>query len=178
MTDRAMVQALAADGPHRLLADQGKVFDRFVGTWHAAFTHFGADGGITEQYTGRVIFGWILDGWAMQDVWISDPNDSEPEGGIGTTFRYFDRAAGTWRIVFIVPERAVIATMEGGLVGDRIVLEGAGSDGSRRRWSFNDLRTDSFVWRGERSEDGGRTWHLNAEYHMTRAPLANAEEAG
>lgn len=173
-----MVEALAADGPHPGLADQGAVFDRFVGTWYAAFTHFGADGSITEQYTGRVIFGWVMDGWAMQDLWISDPTESEPNGGVGTTIRYFDRAAGTWRIVFVVPERAVITTMEGGLVDGRIVLEGTGTDGARRRWSFNDLRTDSFVWRGERSEDGGRTWRLNAEYQIGRRPIHASKGPG
>lgn len=163
-----MVAALAADGPHPSLDEQGAVFDRLVGTWNAVFTHFGPDGAVVEHYTGRVLFGWILDGWAMQDIWIGDPTEEEPDGSLGTTIRFFDRGTGTWRILFIVPDRALVVTMEGGAVGDRIVLEGTGSDGFLRRWSFNDLTAESFVWRAERSGDEGKTWRLTAEYHMTR----------
>jgi hypothetical protein len=54
------------------------------------------------------------------------------------------------------------------VAGERIVLDGENPDGSLRRWSFDDIRLDSFVWRGERSGDRGRTWHRTAEYRMTR----------
>jgi len=169
MTDRSMIRLLAADGPHPSLGEQAQAFDRFVGSWNAEFTHFGPDGAISEHYSGRVLFGWILEGRAMQDIWISDPNPSEPEGSLGTSIRFFDAAAGSWRVVFMIPEYGVVATVQGGIVGDRIVLDGANADGSRRRWSFNDIRPDSFVWRGERSEDEGLTWRLVAEYKMTRS---------
>jgi hypothetical protein len=36
------------------------------------------------------------------------------------------------------------------------------------RWSFRDLREDSFTWWGERSHDGGRSWKLEEENHMRR----------
>jgi hypothetical protein len=36
------------------------------------------------------------------------------------------------------------------------------------RWSFNDLKGDSFIWRGEKSGDGGKTWKLEEEHHMKR----------
>ncbi len=164
-----MIRALKADGPHPSLGEQARAFDRFVGTWNADFTHFAPDGAVFERYPGKVLFGWILDGRAMQDVWISGPSESEPEGSLGTSIRFFDTAAGLWRVVWMLPEYGVVATVEGGIVGDRIVLEGVNPDGSQRRWSFNDIRPDSFVWRGERSDDRGSTWRLVAEYQMSRA---------
>jgi hypothetical protein len=36
------------------------------------------------------------------------------------------------------------------------------------RWSFNEIQTDSFIWRGEKSRDGGKTWRLREEHHMKR----------
>jgi hypothetical protein len=36
------------------------------------------------------------------------------------------------------------------------------------RWSFNDLKGDSFIWRGEKSRDGGKTWKLEEEHQMKR----------
>ena len=40
--------------------------------------------------------------------------------------------------------------------------------GKDTRWSFNDIRPDSFVWREEESSDRGKTWWLQAEVHMKR----------
>lgn len=174
---QAMIRSLAADRPHPSLEEQAQAFDRFVGTWDGDFTHFTRDRTVLERYSGQVLFGWILDGRAMQDVWISDPSEGEPAGSLGTSIRFFDTAAGLWRVVWILPEHGVVATVQGGIVDDRIVLEGAGPDGSLRRWSFNEIQADSFVWRGERSEDGGSTWRLVAEYQMSRAAeVDNAPE--
>jgi hypothetical protein len=168
MSDHPMIRALQADGPNPSLGDQARAFDRIAGAWSADYTHFNPDGSVLQRYTGSVLFGWILDGHAMQDVWIGEPVDGRTERSLGTSIRFFDAAAQTWRVVFVLPEANVITTVQGGMVGDRIVLDGANSDGSLRRWSFNDIREDSFVWRGERSEDDGATWRLVAEYQMTR----------
>lgn len=163
-----MIRALGADGPHPSLGEQAQVFDRFVGTWNADYTNFAPDGAVLERSTGQVLFGWILDGRAVQDIWTWESGDAS-QAGSGTTIRYFDTAAGVWQVIWILPQSGLFLTLRGGMVGDRIVLEGENADGSRRRWSFNDIGPDAFTWRGERSEDAGSTWHPNAEYRMTRA---------
>ena len=170
MTGGAMIRALEADGPHPSLGEQARAFDRFVGTWTVDFTHFTLDGSVLDRYPGRVLFGWILNGRAMQDVWIGEPIDGQTEASMGTSIRFFDTGAGVWRVVWISPEDNVVTMVQGGIVGDRIVLDGVNPDGSLRRWSFTEIQADSFVWRGERSEDGGATWRRNAEYLMSRAP--------
>jgi hypothetical protein len=160
--------ALLADVPHASLGDQAHGFDRFVGAWDCLYTHLAEDGSVTEEYDGRVTFGWIIDGWAMQDVWSGG-------GSVGTSIRWFDPKKGVWIVMWFAPEGAVVTRVEGGAVGDRIVLHGESQDGSLRQWSFNEIRPDSFVWRGERSSDQGATWRLEAEYKMTRrAPRSHA----
>jgi hypothetical protein len=62
-------------------------------------------------------------------------------------------------------------TLTGGVVEDRIVLKGKDGDGSSIRWSFNDIQSDSFVWRGETSRDDGKTWVLNEEHYMKRRKI-------
>ena len=42
------------------------MFDRFVGPWNCHYAHLGKDGVVTEEYDGRVTFGWIIEGWAMR----------------------------------------------------------------------------------------------------------------
>jgi hypothetical protein len=154
-------------GPHPSLGDQANVFGRFVGTWDAEYTMFTEQGKATHS-SGEVILGWILDGHATQDLFIGYPAKPGAERTIGTTIRYFDAKSATWRVVFIAPAYDYVVKLTGGQVGDRIVLRGQDTDGSEMRWSFNDIRPDSFVWRGEVSHDGGKTWWLQEEHHMKR----------
>ena len=165
---RDMITALPALSAHPTYGDQARLFDRFVGTWDADYANYAADGSVTRT-SGEVIFGWIIDGRALQDIWISYPKDAPAnERNIGTTVRFYDTKSGMWRVVWVYPANGTITTLTGGAVGDRIVLRGQGSDGSLLRWSFNDIQPDSFVWRGETSHNSGETWRVSAEYHIKR----------
>jgi hypothetical protein len=41
-------------------------------------------------------------------------------------------------------------------------------DGSKLRWSFNHIKVGSFLWRGETSADGGKTWRIEQEMRLNR----------
>jgi len=164
---QAMVDALPASGPHPSLGDEARIFDRFVGTWDAAYTEYGKDGSIRRS-SGEVRFGWILDGHALQDVWITYPDATRPEREIGTSVRYYDTKLRQWRVVFVDPAAGNLAIVTGGAVGKRIILNARSNDGTMRRWSFNDIQPNSFIWRGEESQDDAKSWRLYAEYHMKR----------
>ena len=172
----AMVKALSALGPHPSLGEEARVFDRFVGTWDCDYTFFLADGS-TNHSVGEIRFGWILDGQAVQDIWISYPKEAGKERGIGTTVRFFDTKSKVWRIIFVSPANGALITMQGGAEGDRIVLRGVDDDAAMLRWSFNDIKRDSFTWRGETSRDGGKTWRLEEEHHMRRRSDSNASKS-
>jgi hypothetical protein len=166
-SQRDMITALEAAGPHPSLGEQARVFDRFVGTWDCDYANF-KDDGTTERARGEVIFGWVLDGRAVQDIWTWTYENTDGQRELGTTVRFFDSKAGKWRIAWIDPVNLAIKILAGGAVGDRIVLEGKTDDGAQIRWSFNEIRKDSFIWRGEKSRDSGKTWRLVAEYHLKR----------
>jgi hypothetical protein len=167
-----MVTALQATGPHPSLGDQAKDFGRFVGTWDGEYNEFSKDGKATRS-SGEWIFGWVMDGRAIQDLFIIHPSAAHKEGFIGTTLRYFDPKSGTWSVTFIDPENGAVETLTGIAVGDdRIMLLSQNTDGKQSRWSFDDIRPDSWIFRDERSGDGGKTWQLQEEDHMKRRGVA------
>jgi hypothetical protein len=167
-----LVTALRAMGPHPSMGDQAKVFGLLVGTWDAEYTEFSKDGKPTNS-SGEVIFGWVMDGRAVQDLFIIYPSAAHKEKFIGTNLCYFDPKSGTWRATFIDPENDSVVRFTGGAVGDdRIVLQSQDTDGKETRWSFNDIRPDFFVFRDEVSSDGGKTWRLREEDHMKRRGAA------
>jgi uncharacterized protein len=167
-TDRAeMIEALLAETPHQALGDAAAAFARFAGTWDLTCKRWMADGKEVDS-RGVWHFSWIIDGWMMQDViyFYSDGNPRERTGG--TTLRMYDAEHKEWRVSFYAPARNAIISLAGGQVGDRIVLYGIDTDGSRLRWSFNDLTRESFRWIGEISSDGGLTWRMEQEMLLRR----------
>jgi hypothetical protein len=166
-----MVAVLQAMAPHPSLGDQAKVFGRFVGIWDGEYTNFSKDGKATHS-SGEWIFGWVMDGRVMQDLFIVYPSAAN-EKFIGASLRYFDPKSGTWSVTFVDPENAAVETLAGGAVGsDRIVLLTPEKDGKERRWSFDDIRPDSWIFRDEETRDGGKTWRLREEDLMKRRDAA------
>jgi hypothetical protein len=169
-----MVAGLQAIGPHPSLGEQAQVFGRFVGIWDGEYTEFLKDGKTTHS-SGEWTFGWIMDGRAIQDLFIVHPSAARKERYIGTTLRYFDPKSGAWSVTFIDPENGSVATLTGGAVEDgRIVLHSQNKDGKETRWSFDEIRPDSWVFRDEETSDGGKTWRLREEDHMKRRGAAHA----
>jgi hypothetical protein len=161
----AMINVLASGEPNPSLGEEAQTFDRFVGTW--GFTTYRKEGKVYHRQ-GELHFGWVLDGRAVQDLWIAYPTADRKEREIGTTIRFFDTSLNQWRIVFILPEFNYVVTAQGGREGDRIVLRGVDSNGFPVRWTFSEITHDTFHWQGERSYDGGKTWKLEEDHHMKR----------
>jgi hypothetical protein len=169
-----LVAALEATSPNPSLGDQAQVLSRLVGTWDVEYTDFAKDGKVIHR-TGEFIVGWVMDGRAIQDLWIVNPSGKRKEREVYTDLHYFDSKTRTWRATFVDPEHGSVARFTGGPVGsDRFVLETQDINSEQTRWSFNDIRPDSFVWRDEASSDGGKTWRLQAEYQMKRRGAAPA----
>jgi len=164
-----MVTVLRAASPSPALGDHANVIARLVGSWDVEYTDFRKDG-TTLHRTGRLLFGWVVDGRVMQDVWIVDPWGSHAEREVYTDLFYFDPKAATWRAASVDPYEASVATFTGRVIGDdRLSLESQDLvPNETRRWSYNDIRADSLVFRDEASIDGGKTWRLSGEYRMKR----------
>jgi len=162
-----LANALLADAPHPSLGDAAAVFAPFVGTWDLTCKRWTADGKEFDSI-GVWYFGWIIDGQMMQDVIYFFSNENPHERTGGTTLRSYDSEHNEWRVTFYAPARNAVISLVGGQVGNRIVLHGIDIDGSALRWSFNDMRRESFRWSGEISSDGGKTWRMEQEMLLKR----------
>ena len=163
----AMITALGSANPNPSMGEEAQTFDRLVGTWDAEFS-FHRDDGTVYHKKGEIRFGWVMDGMAIQDLWIGYPPEGQKDRSIGTTFRFFDTKLKQWRIVFINPRFNYLVTAQGGREGDRIVLHGVDTDGLPLRWTFSEITSESFHWQGEKSHDGGKTWKIEEDHHMKR----------
>jgi hypothetical protein len=159
----AFIKTLCSDGPAPDRAEKLSLYGWLIGSWQMEASTFTADG---SKHTGRgeIHFAWALEGRALQDVWIL------PGVFYGTTLRIYDPDMDAWHIIWSDPLRQFYARQIGRARGNDIVQEGTDTSGAAIRWTFTDITANSFRWLGERSDDGGRTYWLQAEFFATRVP--------
>ncbi|HET9618035.1 MAG TPA: hypothetical protein VFP74_12785 [Pseudolabrys sp.] len=162
MTDTSgFVRSLVSGRPAADRADKMGLYGWLIGDWvFGATVHL--DDGTTHEGKGEIHFVWALDGRAIQDVWIL------PGAFYGTTLRVYDPALDAWHILWSDPVKQYYTRQLGRARGRDIVQEGTTGEGVPVRWSFTEITPDSFRWRGERSLDGGKTWHLQADFRARR----------
>jgi hypothetical protein len=159
---KTLLDALHAEHSAHDRADQMKLYGWLIGNWTMdAIIHL--DDGTEHRGNGQIHFGWVLEGRALQDVWIL------PGVFYGTTLRVYDPGLDAWHILWSDPLRQYYARQIGRARGKDIVQEGSNNEGAAVRWSFTDITRDSFRWLGERSRDGGVTWQLQSEFLARRA---------
>ena len=171
------LDALHAAGAAQDRAGRMDLYGWLIGAWELDVSEFRADG-TTLRRPGEWHFGWVLEGRAIQDVWIVPPRgarhgDAETSSNrYGTTLRTYDPRMDAWHIQWTDPVSQTYLSMIGRAAGDDIVQLGQGADGNLYRWSFRDITPDAFLWRGEISADDGATRRVNVEFTARRMSAA------
>ena len=178
----ATTQAIAEDfrtllhspGRSPEIPESQDVYGWLVGGWVLDVLHYKAVDVRSQNIRGEAHFGWILEGRAIQDVWIMPrvcergPESDRTNNSYGTTLRVWDPAIQAWRIRWINPVSGHEERQTGTRVGNDIVQVGARLDGTPTRWRFTELTADSFHWIGESLEADGKTWRLEGEFRARR----------
>lgn len=164
--------ALLASGPSAGPGTQREVYAGLIGSWDAEVVDHLPQG--ARRQSAEVHFAWILEGRAVQDVWIV-PARRERGPGLrgendryGTTLRCYDPVLDAWRITWWNSCSGIESRLVGRRVEGCIVHTGADAEGRLMRWTFVELTAHTFHWQGERSADGGRSWLCESEYFGRR----------
>ena len=101
--------ALHADGPAADRAGNMGLYGWLVGSWDLDVTEI-QDDGSTLRRPGEWHVGWVLEGRAIQDVWIVPPRGTREHTDAaahrnyyGTTLRVYDPRIDAWRIQWTDP---------------------------------------------------------------------------
>jgi hypothetical protein len=171
MTTGGLSEALHVDGPAGPYADRLHTYGQFVGSWDITWAGIGP-GGRAVTARGELHFGWVLDGRAIQDIWIVPGRDARGHDASALAFhgcavRFYDAGIDAWRCTWIDPLMGRVRRFVGREAGDAIVML-CSEDEPQLRWSFTDITRDAFNWRGEISHDGGATFVPDEEMRITR----------
>jgi hypothetical protein len=166
--------ALTAAGRSCEIPEALDAYGWLVGDWELDVLHYAGVDVAAQRIQGEVHAGWVLEGRAVQDVWIM-PRRSERTANMshqlnmyGTTLRVWDRTIGAWRITWSNPAGDHYEQQLGSRSGPDIVQLGTRPDGTRTRWSFVEITADSFHWLGEALAPDGKNWKREGEFRAKR----------
>jgi hypothetical protein len=180
----SFIDVLHTDRPAADRADKMNLYAFLIGAWEMEVVTF-EESGPTHKGRGEIHAGWVLEGRAIQDVWMIPPRpERRPDAPLlpvagnwyGTTLRLYDPRLDAWHILWSDPAMQNYVRQIGRARGNDVVQEGRieiVQDGQLRagpvlRWSFTDITAHSFHWLGEHSPDEGATWRLQVEVFARR----------
>lgn len=169
----SFADALHSAGPAADRAGKLRLYGQFVGRWEMDAAYHLGDGPARHS-RGEIHFGWVLEGRAIQDVWIVPARGIErtdpplPGDFYGTTLRVYNPGIDAWHILWTDPLTQTYRRMTGRARGPDIVQDGEDESGAPVRWSFTEITGDSFRWLAERSPDSGASWRLLVEFRAHR----------
>jgi len=172
------LEALTAPGPAPGDGSNADLYGALIGDWDAEVIDHLPDGTDRRQ-SAEMHFVRVLEGRAVQDLWIApairdlgSPTRAEKGNRYGTTLRIYDAKVDAWRITWWNPVTGAENHLVGRRVGSQIVQTGSDADGRLVRWVFDQVGPGSFHWKGEGSDDGGRTWRCETEFSARRRPTS------
>lgn len=172
--ERSFHKLLAASGRSDEIPESADAYGWLVGSWELDVRHYKAVDVSVLSLNGEAHFGWVLEGRAVQDVWIM-PQVAERTASTertnnmyGTTLRVWDPSIQGWRITWINPVTGHREEQIGRWSGKDVVQVGARPDGTPTRWTFTEITPDTFHWIGESLMADGETWMLEGEFLAKR----------
>lgn len=176
MRDRAgedFAGALICSERHPAISEADDIYAPLLGSWTVA-TRDVLDDGSEVLGEGEWIFGRVLDGRGVQDVWIAPARKDRataprhPRERYGSSMRTFDPGSGRWQVTWFNPVSGAFDVLHARVEDGRIIQVGSGSTGDSIEWIFEHIGPTDFRWVGRsRNRDG--EWRLNAEFIGRRA---------
>lgn len=170
--DQRFVTSLVAASPHPSLGAHADTYGRIIGSWLGELS-LHQDGKRVSSASVEAHFGWVLEGRAVQDVWITPArpdrraNASARLNWYGTTLRVFDPSTSAWNTTWTDPASQLRIELIGRRQGEDIVQIGT-RGGRPIRWTFSEISAESFTWQGHILNFDGVTWALEVEIKFRR----------
>jgi len=163
------IKGLAAESPEPELKEKLKLFGQFIGDWDIVEARYPQPDGTDIKRQGEIHFRWILDGRAIQDVFMTFRENPRRLVPVGTTVRFYDPKIDAWRSTWTSPIQGAMQAFIGRKVKDEIVLESKTKEGYPEKWIFSEITPTSFRWRSVETHDNGKTWRLTEEMQVRRS---------
>ena len=167
---------LAAPARSPEIPESADVYGWLCGSWDLEVLHYRGIDVAARGLMGEVHAGRVLEGRAVQDVWIMPrrPNIAAVlDRGMnmyGTTLARGTRRFKAWRIAWTNPVSGHREEQVGRWNGRDILQEGTRAGRHEDAVDLHGDHGNSFHWRGEALYPDNETWTLEGEFIAKRRP--------
>ena len=161
------IKALVSPGKNPLIPEEENLYEQFIGEWDFDwFDHL--ESPVPRQVKGEWIFQWILEGLAIQDIFIcpsraTRTTNPQPDAAYATTVRMYNPGKKAWDILYT--EWGCATCLEGRRENGKLVQTVVSND--RLRWVFSEMTPHAFRWERQETEDG-KNWKVAAYLRAVR----------
>lgn len=147
---------------------------RLAGEWKCTIEVPLPDGKWVQGGKAKWVWKYILDGFAVQDLWYQNWIDLPPtiasinRDAAGTNIRMYLPAEKRWEAVWFNNGKNTTSRFEAVSDEKRIVMTGENAQGDLSRITFFNITQDAFDWKSERSQDKGASWAETLRIHGKR----------
>lgn len=164
---KEFVEALTCQSKSNIIPDAYNFFGSLIGEWD--FEWVDNHGTEKERHIkGEWIFSWVLEGTAIQDIFICPSREERkkgnwPDAEFGMTIRIYNPKSQAWDIFYGCTGEAT--RLEARKDGESVVLMEITSQ--KMKWVFSEITDNSFRWERIGTHDG-ITWKMQAELFASR----------
>lgn len=165
-----MDSKLYAKSLHSSIPEDKDTFGKFIGKWSLDLTITNFDGTKT-RHKGEWHFHRILQGRAIQDIWIIPDLTTHLDNEFheyGTTIRTFNPKTNQWKAVWVGPIQNQFFVFDIQDDIDPITLTLNNNSNLMMKWSFFDIAKNSFKWKSEVKIKEQDNWFINYYMELTR----------
>lgn len=161
------VKVLVSNDKNPLIPEEENLYGIFIGEWDFDWYDHLNDP-FPRHVKGEWLFQWILEGLAVQDVFICPSRATRNENlqfdaAYGTTVRMYNPKNNVWDIFYT--EWGSSTCLEAHREGNKIIQIAANNDSLR--WVFSEITQNSFQWQRLIKEDD-ENWIVVAKLYATR----------
>ena len=155
------IDALICEKANEKYKENIDLYGQFVGSWNITWNSYDKDSHLKSSVKGEWIFSYVLNGMAIQDLFIVPSreeckNNNIESGEYGTTIRIYDPKKDMWNVFYGCPgETSLLKAYK---IEDRIEQYCVNRTEFSQKWVFSNITKNSFTWQNLVSYDGGKTW--------------------
>jgi len=157
-------ESLISDDKNAIIPEEHNFFGKLIGDWEFNWI----DNNKHRTVKGEWFFSWILEGRAIQDVFICPSRATrfenvQPDGEYGTTLRVYNPYTKAWDIAYCWTGQ--ITRLEAKKVDSKIVLTNIAN--TNEKWVFSEITDNTFHWQNITVHNND-TWYVNADLYAER----------
>ena len=159
---------LIASELNPLISTEDDLFGKFIGKWDFKLKYYSLNK-TSHEYVGSWIFERVLNGLAIQDLWVIPSLEGKGFHEYGTSLRSFDLKTKKWKVTWVGPMQNQYFVFDVERINKEIHLKLISQNDPKMRWVFYEIAPNEFQWRSEVFLTEESKWFMNCHMSLTKS---------